>query len=129
MQTYKNDVDTQIFIRKLWNLSLVPRDDIISTYLKILEDVPQWDEDDKDDHGAGKMLNDGMKNYLAYFERTWVSFSNIIFCQPFYVFVILDRGTSQQDQRWRPGAQEEGSKIQLWYLEPQHRPYPGPRDH
>ena len=25
---------------------------------------------------AGEMLNDGMMNNLAYFERTWVSFSN-----------------------------------------------------
>ena len=74
MQTYNNDVDTQIFIRKLWSLSLVLRKDIISTYLKILEDVPQWDEED--DHEAGEMMNDGMRNYLAYFERTWVSFSN-----------------------------------------------------
>ena len=57
-------------------LSLVPRDDIISTYLKILEDVPQWEEDDEEDHGAGEMLNYGLHNYIAFFERTWVSFNN-----------------------------------------------------
>ena len=59
-------------------LSLVPRDDIIYTYLKILEDVPQWEEYDDDDHGAGEMLNDGMRNFLAFTERTWVSFNNLL---------------------------------------------------
>ena len=37
MQTYNTEVDTIVFIRKLWSLFLVPRDDIISAYLKILE--------------------------------------------------------------------------------------------
>ena len=74
MQTYYTNVDTMVM--ELWSLSLVPRDDIITIYLKILEDVPQWDEDG---HGIGaeEMLNGGM-NYLAYFERTWVSFNNFV---------------------------------------------------
>ena len=71
MQTYNTDVDTMVFIRKLWSLSLFTRDDIICTYLKILEDVPQWEEDHEEDHGAGEMLNDGMRKYTAYFERTF----------------------------------------------------------
>ena len=99
LQTYNNDVDTQVFIRKFWSLSLVPKEDIITTYQKIIEDVSQWEEEDDNDQGAREMLNDGMRNFLAYLERTWVSFSNFICCQPFYVFVFLDRGTSQQDQR------------------------------
>ena len=61
----------------------MPKEDIITTYQKIIEGVPQWQKEDDDDHGAGEMLNDGMRNFLAYFERTWVSFSNFIFCQPF----------------------------------------------
>ena len=68
MQTYNTDVDTVVFIRKLWSLSLVPRDNIIYTYLEILEDVLQWEEDDEEDHGAGEMLNDAMRNYIASFE-------------------------------------------------------------
>ena len=57
----------------------------------ILEDVPQWDEDDEDGHGAGEMLNDGMRNYLAYFESTWVSFNNFSFVNLFFnAFIILD---------------------------------------
>ena len=59
MQTYNTDVDRMVFIRKLWSLSLVPREDIITIYLKILEDVPQWGVDIEDDHRAGEMLNDG----------------------------------------------------------------------
>ena len=59
MKTYNTDVDTMVCIRKLWSLSLVPRDDITSTYLKILTDVLQWGQDNEDDHRAGEMLNDG----------------------------------------------------------------------
>ena len=71
-----------VFIRKLWSLSLVPRVDIISTYLKILEDVPQWYEDDEDGHCAGEM---------AFSERTWVSFNNFTFVNLFFnAFIILD---------------------------------------
>ena len=91
MQTYNTDVDTMVFIRKLWSLSLVARDDIICTYLNILEDVPQWEEDNEEDHGAGEMLNDGMRKYIAYFERTWVSFNNLSFVDLFFhAFIILD---------------------------------------
>ena len=91
MQTYNTDVDTMIFIRMLWSLSLVPRDDIISTYLKILKDMPQWEEDDEEDHSAGEMLNNGIRNYVAYFERTWVSFNNFSFVNLFFnAFIILD---------------------------------------
>ena len=88
MQTYNTEVDTMVFIRKLWSLSLVPREDIISTCLKILEDVPNWDEDG---HGAGEMLNGGMWNYSAYFEGTWVSCNNFSFVILFFnAFIILD---------------------------------------
>ena len=89
MQTYNTDVDTMVFIRKLWSLSFVPRDDIISTYLKILEDVPQWEEDNEDVHGAGEMLYNGMRNYLAYFKRK--CFNNFSFVNFFFnAFINLD---------------------------------------
>ena len=91
MPTCNTDVDTMVFIRKLWSLSLFSRDDIISTYLKILEDLREWDEEDEEDHGAGEMLNDGMRNNLAYFERTWVSFNYFSFVNIFFnAFIILD---------------------------------------
>ena len=90
LEYLKDEVDTVVFIRKLWSLSLVLRDDIISTYLKILKDMPQW-EDDEEDHGAGEMRNNGMRNYVAYFERTWVSFNNFSFVNLFFnAFIILD---------------------------------------
>ena len=55
----------QVFGRKLWSLSLVPRGNIIKTYLKIMKDVPEWEEGNEEDHGSGEMLNNGMRNYLA----------------------------------------------------------------
>ena len=43
----------------------MPRGDIVKTYLEILKDVPEWEEDDEEDNGSGEMLNNGMRNYLA----------------------------------------------------------------
>ena len=44
----------------------MPKEDIVNTYQKIVEDAPQWEEDEDGDHGTGKMLNDGMRNFLAF---------------------------------------------------------------
>ena len=65
LQVYNSDVNMQVFERKMWSLSLVPRGDIVKTYLEILKDLPEWEEDDEEDHGSGEMLNNGMRNYLA----------------------------------------------------------------
>ena len=71
LQVYHSDVETQIFFRKLWSLSLVPHEDIVSTFMKIVSDAPVWEENDED-AGAGEQLNDGMRNVIAYYERTWI---------------------------------------------------------
>ena len=39
LQVYNYDVETQVLIRKLWSLSLVPRDNIVKTYKKIIKDM------------------------------------------------------------------------------------------
>ena len=56
-QVYNRYVNMHVFGRKLWSLSMVPRGDIIKTYLKIMKDVPEWEEDNEEDHGYGEMLN------------------------------------------------------------------------
>ena len=71
LQVYNSDVETQIFFRKLWSLSLIPHEDIVSTFEKIVAEAPVWEEDDED-AGAGEQLNDGMRNFIAYYERTWI---------------------------------------------------------
>ena len=40
LQVYNSDVETQIFFRKLWSLSLVPHEDIVSTFEKIVAEAP-----------------------------------------------------------------------------------------
>ena len=60
------------FFRKLWSLSLVPHEDIVSTLEKIVEEAPTRVEDEEDDAGAGEQLNDGMSNFISYFERNWI---------------------------------------------------------
>ena len=43
----------------------MPKEDIVNTYKKIVEDAPVWKEDEDGDHGAGEMMNDGMRNFLG----------------------------------------------------------------
>ena len=78
LQVYNSDVDVQVFHRKLWSLSMVPREDIVQTFLEIQKDIPVWDEDE-DEGCAAEALNNGMRNYLAYFEKNWVSLTSLSF--------------------------------------------------
>ena len=55
-----------MFFRKLWSLSLLQKEDIVNTNQKIVKGAPQWEEDEDGDHGACKMLNKGMGNFLAF---------------------------------------------------------------
>ena len=64
-------METQIFFRKLWSLNLVHHKDIVTTFEKIVAEAPFWEEDDEDT-GAGEQLNDGMRNFINYYERTWI---------------------------------------------------------
>ena len=95
-----------MFCRKLWSLSLLPKEDIVNTYKKIVEDAPVWKEDEDGDHGAGEMMNDGMRNFLAYFKRTWVSFCNFIFCQTFLCLFYFRSGVQQT----RPEVTQRGRR-------------------
>ena len=70
-EVYNSDPEVQGWFRKIWSLSMVPQKDIVSTWEKISEDVPLWEEED-DDNEAGEQLNMGFINFLYYFERTWV---------------------------------------------------------
>ena len=71
LEVYNNDVDVQVWYRKIWSLSMVPHEDIIKTFEKIRDSVPLYEEEDDDD-GTGAQLNRRFQDYLHYLEKTWI---------------------------------------------------------
>ena len=68
---YNSDPEVQVWFRKIWSLSMVPHKDIVSTWEKISDDVPLLEEEE-DDNRAGEQLNMGFRNFVHYFDKTWV---------------------------------------------------------
>ena len=56
LEVYNNDLEVQVWYQKIWSLSMVPHEDIIKTFKKIRDAVPQYEEED-DDNGAGYQLS------------------------------------------------------------------------
>ena len=55
---------------------MVPHSAIITTYEKIRDSVPLYEEDDEEDAGAGAQLNLNFRNYLHYLEKNWIGLPN-----------------------------------------------------
>ena len=42
------DITIQVFFRKLWALAFVPEEDVLTVWDKIVDDVPELDEENED---------------------------------------------------------------------------------
>ena len=72
--------EVQTFVRKLWALSLVPPDQVISTWENFVSNfVPYVDDDEaenSDEEAEAITYNIAMEQFLVYFESTWLGSKN-----------------------------------------------------
>ena len=88
LQVYNSDVDVQVFHRKLWSLSMVPREDIVQTFLEIQKDIPVWDEDE-DEGCAAEALNNRNEELSSLLREKLGKFNIFIILFFFFnVFII-----------------------------------------
>ena len=72
--------DVQVFVRKLWSLSIVPPNKVISVWEKFIKDsVPYIDEEqteDSEDEAEAVTYNTALEQFMVYFESTWLGSKN-----------------------------------------------------
>ena len=72
--------DVQVFVRKLWSLSIVPPNKVISVWEEFIKDsVPYIDEEqteDSEDKAEAVTYNAALEQFVVYFESTWLGSKN-----------------------------------------------------
>ena len=72
--------DVQVFVRKLWSLSIVPPNKVISVWEKFIKSsVPYIDEEQTEDSDAeaeAVTYNTALEQFVVYFESTWLGSKN-----------------------------------------------------
>lgn len=79
LSDYNQDYELQTFVRKLWSLTLVPLNDVVSVWEEVEATVPVKeveDEDDGEEGGVAQEFNNKMQQFLLYFEQTWIGAKN-----------------------------------------------------
>ena len=68
---YETDRSFQTFVRYLWGLSLVPKEDIIKVWDEfVVHNIPEVEE------GEWDVEEEQVNNFLDYFEKTWLGAMN-----------------------------------------------------
>ena len=72
--------ELQAFVRKLWGLSIIPPDQVISVWEEFIKcSIPYADEEqteDSEDEAEAVSYNAALDQFVVYFESTWLGSKN-----------------------------------------------------
>lgn len=72
---YNRNCQVQVFFRKIWALSYVPKEDTIVVWEHLLEMAPEMDPEQMEEELAN-FFNQAIESFFTYFEFTWIGSVN-----------------------------------------------------